>query len=236
MNDWYVYQHIRKDTAEIFYIGIGHVKNFRRAFDHRGRNDIWNKITRKTEWNYEILAEGISKDDACKLERQLILKYGRKDLNTGILSNMTDGGESNDNRIVTNKTRKLLSESRVGASNPFYGKYHSDEYKSKMSEINTGSNHPFFGKTHTKSAKRKISNAGIGRKFSKESLEKRSLNTPLSKEIDIWEYETGKYVGRFRSASVAAKELNIGRYENIARVARGERNYTHGYTAKYVLE
>lgn len=234
MNDWYVYQHIRKDTGEVFYIGIGHVKNFHRAFDLRGRNDIWNKITKKTEWNYEILAEGLDKSSACSLERELIQKYGRKDINTGILANMTNGGESNDGRVVSTEVRRKLSESRRGENNPFYGKRHSREYREKLSKMNRGENHPNYGKSHSQEARQKISNAGIGRVASEETKLRRSINTPLSKQIDVWEYSTGRYVGRYRSASLAAKELGIGRYENIARVARGERNQSHGYTAKYV--
>lgn len=236
MNDWYVYQHIRKDTGEVFYIGIGHVKNFRRAFDIRGRNDIWRKIAKKTEWNCEILADGLEKSSACFLERELIRRYGRKDINTGVLANMTNGGETNDGRIVSDALRCKLSESRRGVNNPFYGKKHSMDHRRKLSQMNRGENHPNYGKFHSDEARTKISKAGLGRKVSPETREKRSINTPLSKQIDVWEFDTGRYVGRYRSASVASRELEIGRYENIARVARGERRQTHGYTAKYVIE
>lgn len=59
-----VYQHRRNDTKEIFYIGIG--KDYRRMSHKHGRNNYWNNI---------------------------VSKYGRIDLKTGCLVNMTRGGE-----------------------------------------------------------------------------------------------------------------------------------------------
>ena len=86
-----VYQHIRLDNDQPFYIGIG--SNKKRAFRTSGRNDIWNKITNKTKYRVEIIFEGLSKEEACKKEIELIGKYGRINDKTGILSNITMGGE-----------------------------------------------------------------------------------------------------------------------------------------------
>ena len=98
-----VYQHRRKDTGEIFYIGTG--ENRSRAYDKTGRNDIWNRITQETEYTVEIIKNNISREEAKNIERSLISEYGRIDKNTGILSNKSKGGEGNN----------------IGGSGPIYG-------------------------------------------------------------------------------------------------------------------
>lgn len=85
-----VYRHRRLDNNEIFYVGIG--TNKKRAYEKVGRNNLWQKVTVKTEYTVEIIAEEITMEDARELEIFLILIYGRKDLSTGILANLTGGG------------------------------------------------------------------------------------------------------------------------------------------------
>ena len=89
-----VYQHKRKDTGEIFYIGIGESKS--RAYDKTGRNDIWKQIAQETEYSIEIIKDNITRRAAQEIERILISEYGRIDKNTGILSNKSIGGEGDN--------------------------------------------------------------------------------------------------------------------------------------------
>jgi hypothetical protein len=89
-----VYQHRRKDTGQIFYIGIGESKS--RAYDKTGRNDIWNRITQETEYTVEIIKNNITREEAKNIERSLISEYGRIDKKTGILSNKSIGGEGDN--------------------------------------------------------------------------------------------------------------------------------------------
>lgn len=96
----YVYQHIRLDKNEPFYIGISNSdKNYSRAYSKSKshRNSIWFKIYEKTNYKVEILEDRVPFDEARKKEIELIKKYGRIDLGTGILSNMTDGGDGTIN-------------------------------------------------------------------------------------------------------------------------------------------
>ena len=60
-NNWYVYQHIRLDKNEPFYIGIGNKKNFQRVFEFRQdkRNQIWWKIYNKTNIKAEVIFENL---------------------------------------------------------------------------------------------------------------------------------------------------------------------------------
>ena len=159
----YVYQHIRKDKNTPFYIGIGSDNDFYRANRLSERNEIWTRISNKTEVIVEILYQDIDWGTACEIEKDLIKKYGRININTGILSNMTDGGEGTLNKIINEETKFLL-----GTGNR--GKKRSDESRRKQSESTLG----------VKKSEKHCQNirlARLGKKLSEESKVKISLNS-----------------------------------------------------------
>lgn len=174
-----VYQHIRKDTNTIFYIGIG--KNNKRAFSKDGRNRHWRNIVNKFGYEINITHEDICWEEACVIEKYLIDFYGRKDIGKGELVNMTDGGDgvygmkqSDYCRIkssLLNKGKKLSKETREKISIGNKGKRVSEESKRLMSiakkgkknlsvsvlnKTKTGDKHPRFGKKHTEETKKRI--------------------------------------------------------------------------------
>jgi len=108
LNNKVVYRHIRLDINEVFYIGIG---NKKRPYKNIGRNKYWNNIVNKTDYNVEVIAKGLTWEDACELECFLIQEYGRKDLKLGNLCNMTDGGDGTNNMIRTAQHCKRISKS-----------------------------------------------------------------------------------------------------------------------------
>lgn len=97
----YLYRHIRLDKNEPFYIGIGFSSNpdsysykgFYRAYTKKFRNEIWKRITNKTKYEIEILLENLSLNELKEKEIEFIKLYGRINNNTGILANITDGGQ-----------------------------------------------------------------------------------------------------------------------------------------------
>lgn len=103
----YVYQHIREDSNTIFYIGIGEndKNNFKRAYSKYDRNKYWRNITNKISWKVEILHKNLTWEQACALEINYIQKYGRVDLQTGLLCNMTDGGNGGRKLIFTEEMK-----------------------------------------------------------------------------------------------------------------------------------
>lgn len=110
----YVYQHIRLDKNEVFYVGIGSDSKNKRAYNYINRTKFWKTIFDKTEIRVEIIKENISWDDACELEKQLIKKYGRKDLGLGTLVNLTDGGDGANGCKRSDEHKKILSERMKG--------------------------------------------------------------------------------------------------------------------------
>ena len=64
----YVYKHTRKDTDEIFYIGIGVEKNYGRAYQKKCRNVHWKRIVDKTEYLVDIIEDNLTWEIACEKE------------------------------------------------------------------------------------------------------------------------------------------------------------------------
>ncbi len=87
----YVYRHIRLDKNEPFYIGIG--KHYSRAYKKNDRNSLWKKIANKTDYEIEILFDDLTLGKAKEKEIEFIKLYGRINKKTGILANLTDGGD-----------------------------------------------------------------------------------------------------------------------------------------------
>lgn len=112
-----VYRHRRLDTNEIFYVGIGKAET-RAHNKSNNRSLFWKNIVNKTNYSVEIIARDISWEEACELEVILIREYGRKDLKTGILVNLTNGGDGSKGykRIVpmvfSKESRLKMSESQ----------------------------------------------------------------------------------------------------------------------------
>lgn len=111
---WYVYSHTRLDINEIFYIGIGSIKNYARAYRKNCRSQHWKNIVNKADYKVEILNDLITEDKAKEIEIDLIKQYGRTDLKEGNLYNKTDGGEGTCGIVITKRQRAAISKRNKG--------------------------------------------------------------------------------------------------------------------------
>ena len=98
MKEYYTYAYLRKDGTP-YYIGKG---TGRRAFN---RNCKSVKIPDKDR--ILILKNNLTEEEAFNHEKYMIAVLGRKDLGTGILRNLTEGGEG-----FSSSTMKLFWERR----------------------------------------------------------------------------------------------------------------------------
>ena len=133
-----------------YYIGKGR-KN--RAFTKQGHT-----VPLPPRDRIRFVEENLSAEDAKNLEIELISKYGRKDIGTGILRNMTDGGEGSPGRITTDEQRIKMREARAKQIT-------TAETREKMRQTRTGM-------SHSEETKRKMSKSAIGRKQSPETISK----------------------------------------------------------------
>ncbi len=131
----YVYIHL-KPNGEVFYVGIGKQKNFKRAFTKRKRSCFWKNIVTKHGYEIQILKSHITWEEACEIEKILISWYGRRDCCGGSLVNLTDGGDGAIGFIQTEEQKKIKSFINRGENNYWFGKTLSPEHKRKISDSN----------------------------------------------------------------------------------------------------
>jgi len=103
---YYVYSH-RKENGDLFYIGMGSGK---RAYKKDTRSSFWKKTFNKYGLIVNILFSELTKKEAYQIEEYLVRYYGRRNLNTGILVNLTNGGEGDCGYKPTIETLKLKSK------------------------------------------------------------------------------------------------------------------------------
>lgn len=108
---FYVYAYLRA-CGTPFYVGKGSGGRYR--FLAR-RNPIFTRILSKIRksgdsYSVAILHNNLSEEEAFKIERLEIQKYGRLNIGTGILSNLTDGGEGPSGAVFSDEAKTKISD------------------------------------------------------------------------------------------------------------------------------
>ena len=134
MSDFSVYMHINKINGKR-YVGITHHKNLNiRWINGKGyfRNKHFSDAINKYGWDsfeHIVVESGLSKEQACEIERRLIKEYDTQNKYKGY--NITDGGEYFHH---SEESKKLMSKNRKGKGMRQF----SEEHKHKLRENHSG--------------------------------------------------------------------------------------------------
>lgn len=195
----YLYRHIRLDKNEVFYVGIGsdNEYEYKRAYNRKDRNRYWKHIIKVTDYEVEIVIDDLTWEQACEKEKEFIKLYGRKDLKTGTLVNLTDGGDGmfNPAEEIREKIREG-NKKNAGKNHPNYGKHRSEETKRKIgdkSKLRCGDKHYNYGKHLSEETKKKIADANRKRAGENHPLRGKPLSEEHKNKIS--EKKKGKKIG-----------------------------------------
>lgn len=166
MKKFYVYEYWDVNKNEPFYVGKGSGKRYSfhlteaKQDNKEGNMHKKNRISKLLKEDHKIdirfVFETNKEQDAYDEETRLIQLYGRRDLGTGPLTNLNNGGKGSSSPSP---------EIRIKIGGAMRGKKHTKETIEKIRKAG-------IGVTHSKKTKEKMSNSAKGRKFSKETIEK----------------------------------------------------------------
>lgn len=230
----YVYLHYTKDTNKLFYVGIGthdlakyHSKYTRAmACAACSRNYLWRRCYLKHGRKVEIYKDNLTEKEAKELEIYIIEKHGRIIDNSGILCNISAGGEgrfkdnSNNKRIYVYNLQGVLINSfeSCKAASIYYG----------LDRVNIGMAANMKRKTCGDYQFRYEYNKGLNLINTDNSLRKRA------KPIVCINKNTGQVL-KFSSSYKFTKFLGISSNSHILEVLKGNRNNIKGWRVMYDL-
>lgn len=244
------------------YVGITQQtveQRWRNGKGYKGNQAFYNAI-QKYGWKnikHEIVAEGISKEEATNLEKELIAEYNATDKRYGY--NICFGGEDGWVGVHhTEEAKRKMSESAKRRPSPRKGVKLSEETKQKISESHKGKyrgapveskiGKPYRRKrngvwtisyprewfkdgkiTRTEEHKRRISEANKGRLRTAEIRENMSKAQVKTKK-PVRCVDTGEV---FESETAAMKHFNIDK-TLIGRTCKGKQKTAKGLRFEYV--
>lgn len=204
-NEFYLYRHIRLDKNEVFYIGIGkkykenfttHSSEYKRAYaKEKDRSQFWKNVVSKSEYKIEIVLESDDYSFIKEKEKEFISLYGRRNLGTGTLVNLTDGGEGTIGRIPTEIAIQKTKEAHMISI------YHKDTKETFSSIVEAAHKYNINYGTLSCQLRKQIPSCKF--QYTDKSLIKPYTN---SLYIKILQKSTNRV---FNSISEVCRELNI---------------------------
>jgi hypothetical protein len=146
---FYVYLHRRKSDNELFYVGKGCGL---RAKQSAGRTTYWQRIVKKHGLVIEIVAEGLTEQEALDLEESLIKKHHLK------LCNFQKRGDKHPVYSFSEEAKEKISKANTGKKRTpeqlekARAIRNTDEYRQKM---RAAVNHDYIRQAHREAAARR---------------------------------------------------------------------------------
>ena len=140
---WCVYIHTCKENDKKY---VGQTMDLKNRWSNNGAKYLYKQ--KNGEWRqpamarailahgwdgftHEVVADNLTKEEADKLEKELIEKYDTTNPKFGY--NIREGGSHGKlSEESIEKMRKTIGDSRIKEKNSFYGKNHTEETKQKI--------------------------------------------------------------------------------------------------------
>jgi len=140
---YYTYAYLREDGTP-YYIGKGKGQRINQPHGKPcNRPPLDRRIKLKTN---------LTEEEAFKHEIYMIAVFGRKDLETGILYNKSNGGEGNSGIIMSQESREKMSKASKGKKKP-------PGHGEKVSKAKKGKPSALRGRVMPEEHKAKIGNS-----------------------------------------------------------------------------
>lgn len=222
IEEYSVYMHTNK-TNEKKYIGITAQvpesrwgtggRNYRNKCPH-----FWNAI-QKYGWDnftHSIVATGLSKEDACQMEIDLIRTYKTQNREFGY--NTMAGGVAPS---IPEEVRKKMSQSMIGNKNGI-GHPCSEEKKKKISDAQKG-------RRLSDDHRDKLSRAKAGKTHAPPSIETRKKISNSHKKTPVYCIETDTV---YESIQECARQLGVTA-TGVCACCKGKHKVIKGYHVQY---
>lgn len=230
--EYSVYCHTNKENGKK-YFGITKLMPERRwakGEGYRSSRHFYFAI-QKFGWDgfeHAILYEGLTKDEACQKEKELIEAFKTTESEFGY--NLSTGGESGaagvrpspetiEKRVSKLRGRTVSEETRRKMSEAAKGRTFSEKTRKKMSEAAKG-------REITPEQRARLSQANKGKRLSEETKRKQSKAKPKKR---VFCQETNTV---YESIRDAAARLGL-EATNVCAVCKGKHSHTKGYHFVY---
>ena len=197
MTAFYVYEHIRRDTGAVFYVGKGQGNRY---CSKRDRNQYWHNVVNKAGgFDFRVVTENQSEKLILLAEIEKINQL--RTLGVALV-NLTDGGEGITGLKHSEESKRLMSQKLKGRS-----RKHTPESIEKIRQANTGV-------VFSDERKEKLRQKALGRKMLphvREALKERMKSFKQSEKTK--EHLRQVNIGRKHTPEALAKmsEWQIGR-------------------------
>lgn len=266
--NYYVYHLINPKDGSPFYVGKGilnrmyihEIDTLNGNVPHNNKllyNKIKKVLKESGKINYKIISENLTEKESFSLEIDEIKKYGRKYNKTGILCNLTDGGEGMSGLIHTKETKRKLSikarkpekikisiENFKRATEKNRGKRKLKECHNKIVELYEQKSITEiqkilgcdFGTLKTYLVENNLFVPNKNRHLTEKTKFKMKTSNKGKRSVPVRQYDlNGKFLAEFDSIKSACRKVgkSDGQIGSICNCCRGGQPTAYGYIWKY---